>query len=109
MADSVFQYFQDAEYGMKVLERMYEKAEKLIVITEIHDIEKKELLLAHRRAAVKNYDELYKGLDKTFYSRDEMTDFARKYNLKIETVRPQNKSYWNNDFVFDCYFVKKGL
>lgn len=108
MADSVFQYFQDEQYGMKVLGRMYEKAEKLIVITEIHDIEKKELLLAHRRASVENYDDLYKGLDKTFYSREAMTGFAREHNLKIEIVRPQNKSYWNNDFVFDCYFVKQG-
>lgn len=106
MADSVFQYFQNEEYGMRVLSRMCEKAKKLVVITEIHDIEKKELLLARRRAAVENYDELYKGLDKTFYSKEALADFAREHGLVLEIVRPQNESYWNNDFVFDCYFVK---
>ena len=106
LADSVFQYFESSDYGMKVLEKMYQKAEKIIVITEIHDIEQRDLLLEHRRASVENYDELYKGLDKTFYSKNDFEEFAESHNCKIEIAKPQNDSYWNNEYVFDCYFIK---
>lgn len=41
LADSVFQYFNDAAYGQKVLERMWAKAGKMVVVTEVHDQEKK--------------------------------------------------------------------
>ena len=37
LADSVFQYFNDAAYGQKVLERMWAKTEKMVVVTEVHD------------------------------------------------------------------------
>ena len=49
MADSVFQYFQDTEYGMNVLEKMWSKAQKAVIITEIHDEEMKEEYLNYRR------------------------------------------------------------
>lgn len=42
LADSVFQYFQSVDYGMDVLEKMWKKAKKAVVITEIHDEEMKE-------------------------------------------------------------------
>lgn len=106
LADSVFQYFESVDYGMKVLEKMYQKAEKIIVVTEIHDIEQRDLLLEHRRASIENYDELYKGLDKTFYSKNDFEEFAKNHNCKIEIVKPENDSYWNNDYVFDCYLTK---
>ena len=40
LSDSVFQYFQTPEYGIDVLEKMYNKANKCVVITEVHDIDK---------------------------------------------------------------------
>lgn len=78
LADSVFQYFQNPEYGMYVLEKMWEKANKIVVITEIHDEEKKEEHLNFRRQCVENYDEKYKGLDKTFYTKEMFQKFAEK-------------------------------
>ena len=48
LADSVFQYFQNPEYGMRVLEKMWEKANKIVVITEIHDEEKSDPILLER-------------------------------------------------------------
>lgn len=106
MSDSVFQYFQDADYGMKVLEKMWAKAEKMVVITEVHDLAKKEEHLAHRRACVENYDEKYAGLDKTFYSRQMFTDFAQKCGGRCIIVEPDNELYWNNKYVFDVYICK---
>lgn len=106
MADSVFQYFQDAEYGMCVLEKMWKKAKKMVVITEIHDEEMKEEHLNYRRQCVGNYDEKYKGLDKTFYTKEMFLEFAKKVGATCTIIRPKNELYWNNKYVFDCYLSK---
>lgn len=106
LADSVFQYFQNPEYGMRVLEKMWEKANKIVVITEIHDEEKKEEHLNFRRQCVENYDEKYKGLDKTFYTKEMFRKFADWAGAKCLIVQPQNELYWNNKYVFDCYLIK---
>lgn len=106
LADSVFQYFQNPEYGMRVLEKMWEKANKIVVITEIHDEEKKEEHLNFRRQCVENYDEKYKGLDKTFYTKEMFQKFAEKTGAECQIVKPGNELYWNNKYVFDCYLIK---
>ena len=107
MADSVFQYFQDTEYGMHVLEKMWKKAKKMVVITEIHDESMKEEHLNYRRQCVENYDEKYKGLDKTFYTKDMFLKFAEKTGARCDIVKPQNELYWNNKYVFDCSFARE--
>ena len=106
LADSVFQYFQNPEYGMRVLEKMWEKANKIVVITEIHDEEKKEEHLNFLRQCVENYDEKYKGLDKTFYTKEMFQKFAEKTGAECRIVKPGNELYWNNKYVFDCYLIK---
>lgn len=106
LSDSVFQYFQSPEYGMRVVEKMWNKAKKMVVITEIHDEEMKEEHLNHRRQCVENYDEKYKGLDKTFYTKEMFLQFADRAGAKCELVKPQNDLYWNNKYVFDCYLTK---
>lgn len=106
LSDSVFQYFESAEYGLKVLGHMWNKAGKMVVITEIHDESMKNEHLAYRRSCVENYDEKYKNLDKTFYTKDMFIDFAKKVGAKCEIVKPQNELYWNNKYVFDCYLSR---
>lgn len=66
IADSVFQYFQSPEYGMSVLKKMWDKAKKIIVITELHDQSMKEQHLNYKRQCVENYDERYRGWIKHF-------------------------------------------
>jgi trans-aconitate methyltransferase len=107
MSDSVFQYFPDSSYGMEVLEKMLDKANRVVAVLEVHDFAKKEELMAHRKSMVSDYDERYRGLDKTFYSKDDMIDLAQRNNCEYHIVQPHNKSYWNNEYVFDFYMVKK--
>lgn len=106
LADSVFQYFEDTDYGMKVLEGMWEKADKMVVITEIHDLEKMEEHMAYRRRCVADYDKKYEGLNKTFYDKNMFREFAERVNAKCVITEPKNDIYWNNRFVFDCYLYK---
>jgi trans-aconitate methyltransferase len=107
MSDSVFQYFSDASYGMEVLEKMLDKANRAVAVLEVHDLAQKEELIAYRKSMVSDYDERYRGLDKTFYSKDEMIELARRNNCEYHIVQPHNKSYWNNEYVFDFFMVKK--
>ena len=94
-------------YGQKVLERMWAKTEKMVVVTEVHDQEKKDEHMAYRRKCVENYDEVYAGLDKTFYTREMFLQFAEEHGGRCEIVQPDNELYWNNRFVFDCYLYKE--
>ena len=103
LSDSVFQYFYDEAYGMKVLEKMYQKAEQAVVITEIHDAARREEHLEYRRSLVEDYDEKYKGLDKTYYSKEAFAEFAEQHGCRYEFLKPKNDAYWNNEFVFDFY------
>lgn len=107
ISDRVFQYFQTTKYGMSVLEKMYNKANKCVIITEIHDIDKKNEHLDYRRQCVENYDVKYEGLDKTFYSKEDFIRFANDVGAKCLIKEPKNQLYWNNKFVFDCYIVKQ--
>ncbi len=107
MADSVFQYFTSEEKGYKVLEKMYEKANKIVVIKEVHDKKMKEEHLEYRRKMIENYDEKYKDLEKTFYDRKVLENFAEKRGCEVHILKPQSDKYWNNAFVFDYYLVKK--
>ena len=107
LADSVFQYFNDVAYGQSVLQRMWDKADKMVVITEVHDQAKKTEHMAYWRKCVANYDEVYAGLDKTFYPEEMFLKFAKEHGARCEIVQPDNKLYWNNSFVFDCYLYKK--
>lgn len=102
----MFQYFQDTEYGMRVLERMWNKSNKVVVITEIHDETLKTEHLNYRRNCVKNYDEKYEGLDKTFYKKEMFEEFAKKVGATCTIIKPQNELYWNNKYVFDCYLSR---
>lgn len=107
LADSVFQYFNDVDYGQKVLEHMWDKADKMVVVTEVHDQAKMAEHMAYRRQCVENYDQVYAGLDKTFYPKEMFLAFAEEHGARCEIVQPENKLYWNNSFVFDCYLYKK--
>lgn len=107
LSDSVFQYFQTKEYGYEVLEKMYDKANKMVVITEIHDIELYEEHMQYRKSCVENYEERYKGLEKTFYDKQSFIDFAEKKQCRYEIVKPENEIYWNNEYVFDFYLYKE--
>lgn len=106
LSDSVFQYFQTPEYGYQVLEKMYNKAKKMVVITELHDIKMYEEHMAYRKSLVENYEEHYRGLEKTFYSRKSFIEFAESKNCRYEIIKPNNDRYWNNKYVFDFYLYK---
>lgn len=103
MADSVFQYFDELDYAETVLRKMLSKTNKVIYLGELHDEQLKEDWLAHRHAAMKNYDEIYAGLPKMFYNREWLRKIAEEYHKKVCFTTLENKEYWNSKYLFYCY------
>ena len=103
MSDSVFQYFKDLDYAEKVLEKMIHKSNKITYLSEIHDMDQKEDWLANRRKLMENYDIIYDGLGKTFYSKDWITNIAKRNHKKVLFMHSDNAEYWNSKYVFHCF------
>ena len=82
MADSVFQYFDDIVYAEAVLRKMLVKANEMVYLGELHDSSQKEEWLEYRRKSMRNYDAVYLGLPKMFYSKDWIRHIAEEYNKK---------------------------
>lgn len=107
LSNSVISYFENTDYALEVLEKMYAKARYAIGIIDIHDIEKKEAYVTYRKATFENYEENYKDLPKLFYDKSFFSDFAHKHNMDIVITDSTMEGYWNNDFVFNCFLYKK--
>lgn len=106
-SNSVFSYFESEEYAGEVLKRMYEKANYSIGLIDIHDVRKKEAFIEYRKANVKDYEERYRNLPKFFYRRSFFTDFAEENDCRISFTDSNVEGYWNNEFVFSCFFYKR--
>ena len=107
LSNSVFSYFPDEAFAERVLTRMLEKTTGAIGLIDLHDAAKKEDFLAYRRAAIPDYDERYKGLNKLFYRRSFFANFARSHNLRIEYPAIEMEGYWNAPFVFNCFMYRE--
>ncbi len=105
-SDAVFPYFSDEAYGEAVMEKMYEKARKAIIILEVFDKATKEECEKHRRAMLEDYDKKYAGLDKMFYDRDMFIRFAKEHGCRIEFSDVKNEQYWNSKYLFNCFLYK---
>ena len=105
-SDSVFVYFTDIEYAKKVLEKMDQKANKAIMVTEVYDNKFKEECINYRKSQIDNYEEKYKWLDKLFFDKELFEYFAKEYNLKIKFFDVNNKYYWNSKYMFSVLMTK---
>ena len=106
-SDGVFACFPDEGYGMDVLKKMYDKARKVVVISEVFDKDMQSECERHRRQLFDNYDERYKGLDKVFYKKEMFIQFAKNYNCQIRFDSVDNEYYWNRKYLFNCYLYKE--
>ena len=103
MSESVFQYFPSDEYAGEVVDKMIAKAKKIVYIGEICDAVYEEEQMAARRAKIENYDEVYKGLGRKFYSREFFEALAAKHNKSIKFTACENEEYVNGKYMFNCY------
>ncbi len=107
MSESVFQYFPSYDYAREVMAKMLTKAEKLVYIGEISNLDYEEEQLAARRRQIPDYDEQYKGLERRFYSRQWFKNLAEEYGCKIEYTTVNNDQYVNGKYLFNVYLIKQ--
>ena len=107
LSNSVFSYFPSEDFAVRVLTRMLDKTTGAIGLIDVHDTEREEDFLAYRRAAIPDYDERYKGLNKFFYRRAFFEEFARAHNLDITFPTIEMEGYWNTPFVFNVFLYRK--
>lgn len=105
-SNSVFSYFDDYEYAEGVLTKMCEKCRNSIVLVDVHDLDKKEVFIDHRRKTIENYDEKYKGLSKLFYPKSFFEDFGQKNKMEVVFYKSEVEGYWNNPYVYNVCFYK---
>lgn len=105
-SDSVFAYFPDEAYGLNVLEKMYEKAAKIVMIREVFDKSMQQECETYRKARYADYEERYRGLDKMFYDREMFHRFAKERFCRIEFSEVNNEYYWNSKYLFNCCIYK---
>lgn len=103
---SVFEYFPNEEYGQLVLEKMYEKAQKAVIILEVFDRDLKIECEQHRRESIQDYDKKYEGLDKMFYPRSMFEKFAKERHCRLEFTAVDNDCYWNSRYQYNCIIYK---
>ena len=107
LCDSVFAYFSEETYGEKVLEKMYDKANKVVVVLEVFDKELETECNEHRRSMIADYDEKYEGLNKIFYPQSMFVNFAKKHHCKVEFTSVENDFYWNSRYQYNCFIYKE--
>lgn len=103
ISDSVFQYFPSLKYATEVLHKMCNKASKIVFLGELHDKNLEEKWLENRRKSIKNYDELYKGLNRVFVTREWVKNIAESHGRKCIFKQRNNAEYWNSAYIFDAY------
>jgi len=108
VSDGVAHYFPSIDYAERVFERMAEKADKVIAVLDVHDAEKREEWLLHRRAVIENYDAKYSGLDDTklFINKDYFRTFAEKHGLRLVFTDTEIENYWNGQYTYNVFMFK---
>ena len=105
-SNSMFEYFEDMGYAMKVLDKMCEKANYCTAVLDVHDKSLESEWLAYRRSKIEDYDKKYENLNKLFYSKSIFVDYATAHGMDIKITTSKLDGYWNRDFVFDVYLYK---
>lgn len=103
---SVFQYFPNLDYVVKVLDLMLEKSRKGIFILDVNDEDKKDLYHKLRKEAEPNYDEKYKGYEHLFINKEFWYVYANSRKLEITIEDQHIKDYKNSKFRYNIYLKK---
>lgn len=92
-SNSVFEYFPDEGYALKVLEKMYEKTNYSIGVLDVYDIRYKEEFVSYRESMNLVFEEML---------HDSSWNIPGQERFSFTKL----EGYWNNPFVFDCFMVK---
>lgn len=107
LSNAVFHYFPNEQYAWEVLEKMYQKANWAVGITDLRDKEKEKDYIAFRKKNIKDYEKRYDGLPCLFFTKSFFLDFASRHHADIKFTISDMREYWNNEYAFNCYIYKR--
>lgn len=106
--NSVFAYFSDEQYGMNVLQKMYDKSNLRIILLEIFDKAYEEEYISYIHSVEDDYDKKYNGLDNhIFYPKSLFIRFAKEHDCDIVFTSVENDEYWNSCYMYNCIMTKR--
>ncbi len=103
----VFLYFSSLDYAAQVLDRMVEKARRVVAVLDVPDLARREEDLAYRRKLAGGeaaHAARYAGLDHVYYDRAWLADALRARGLVDVSVEDQAiDGYGNAPFRFNAW------
>jgi SAM-dependent methyltransferase len=110
IANGVFHYFND-ECGSVVLERMINKARIAAAILDIPDVLTKTESESLRRDVLgpKEYEDKYRGLEHTYYTREWFMQKAPAHGLSVAVFDQCVPNYAQNRFRFGVVIRKASV
>ncbi|KAF0815042.1 Trans-aconitate 2-methyltransferase [Andreprevotia sp. IGB-42] len=108
LANSVFHYFPDQDYAAQVLQRMLDKATRMVAILEVPDLASRDEAERIRRDSLSPsaYEEKYRGLAHFYYDRSWFADFAAQRGYHCQVFDQCIPNYAQSPFRFNCLITK---
>jgi hypothetical protein len=106
-ANSIFFYFPDYEYSRKVLDKMYEKSDRIIGVFDIPNMKIKNACEKERRSLIENYDEKYNGLDHLYFDKEWFLTYSEERKCNLIFLDQKIHNYGNSKYRFNCILIKK--
>jgi hypothetical protein len=109
MANSVFHYFTDSSYAVRVLESMLVAADRGVAVLEVPDIASREAAEATRRGLMPSheYEEKYAGLHHQYYERTLFCAVADRHGFETEVFAQRIDAYAQNPYRFNCLMRRR--
>jgi SAM-dependent methyltransferase len=104
MANHVFHYFESFEYASEVLNKMIDKASRLVAIYGIPNVDLKKESESMRRGllSVEEYNKKYCGLDILYFSKNWFRQIAMDRGYCAMFYDHKMPGFAQNEFRFDC-------
>jgi SAM-dependent methyltransferase len=110
-ANHVIHYFPSLDYVSDVMNIIFKKVKRIIAISGIPNTSMKDESEKMRKGLLtdKEYELKYKGLEILYFDKGWFEVIAEKAGFSVEFFKHEMPGFAQNQYRFDCVFVKKEL
>ena len=108
-ANHVIHYFPSLDYVSDVMNIIFNKVKRVIIISGIPNYSMKHESEKARKGLLtdKEYELKYKGLEILYFDSGWFEVIAKKAGFSVEFFKHEMPGFAQNQYRFDCVFVKK--
>ncbi len=109
VANSVFHYFTDTGYAVRVLEAMLAAADRGVAVLEVPDAASRDAAEGLRRGMMplRDYEAKYAGLHHQYFERDLFRTVADRNGFDAELSSQEIAGYAQNPYRFNCLMRRR--